>query len=157
MDNNALRITPEERHRFQVRVLPMFDDIAQAFLHAVTGDGSTSKLSTPLDYLDGKVDIDGVLYRRRQIILAIHDMKDELEVPLALQSKVLAKCIFLKLRPIPHLRLYRDIATAILRIEMVIRWTATQAHEAGAARPAARQEETPAGEDLLPATEQPVA
>ena len=54
-------------------------------------------------------------------------MKEDLEAPLALQKRALAELMSLKVRPAPQLQLYRDIATAILRMEVVIRSTARQA------------------------------
>jgi hypothetical protein len=54
-------------------------------------------------------------------------MKEDLEAPLALQKRALAGLMSLKVRPAPQLQLYRDIATAILRMEVVIRSTARQA------------------------------
>jgi len=41
-------------------------------------------------------------------------MKEDLEAPLALQKRALAELMSLKVRPAPQLKLYRDIATAIL-------------------------------------------
>ena len=69
--------------------------------------------------------------RNRAILLAIHDMKEDLEAPLALQKGALAELMSLKVRPAPQLKLYRDIATAILRMEVVIRSTAMQAMKNG--------------------------
>jgi hypothetical protein len=47
--------------------------------------------------------------------------------PLALQRKALAQLIALQMNPIPKLTLYRDVATAILRMEVVMRLSAAQA------------------------------
>ena len=61
-------------------------------------------------------------------------MKDNLEAPLALQETALAQLLSLKVWPTPELGLYRDIATALLRIEVVLRSTAMQAVENGETR-----------------------
>ena len=116
----------EARQRFQVSLLPVFsisDEIAHTFLKASHGKVHTSLQS----YLDGRVAIGGAYFARRAILLAIHDMKEDLEAPLALQKRALAELMSLKVRPVSHLQLYRDIATAILRMEVVIRSTARQA------------------------------
>jgi hypothetical protein len=55
------------------------------------------------------------------IILAIHDMKEGVEAPPALQSKTLSKLELLNVRPLPQVTFYYDIATAILRMEVVMR------------------------------------
>ncbi|MGB7918273.1 MAG: hypothetical protein WCF79_23775, partial [Rhodomicrobium sp.] len=78
-------------------------------------------------YLDGSVLINGAYCRRRTVLLAIHDMKDEREAPPALQSKTLSKLDLLNVRPVPQVIFYDDIATAILRMEVVIRLEAMQA------------------------------
>ena len=72
----------EARQRFQVSLLPVFDEIAHTFLKASHGKVHTSLQS----YLDGPVSIGDAYFTRRAILLAIHDMKDELEAPLALQE-----------------------------------------------------------------------
>ena len=81
--------------------------------------------------MDGGVAIDGAYFTRRAILLAIHDMKDNLKAPIALQETALAELLSLKVRPTPELKLYRDIATALLRMEVVLRSTAMQAVENG--------------------------
>ena len=53
---------------------------------------------------------------------AVHDMKEDLVAPLALQERALAELLSLKVWPAPELRLYRDLATALLRMEAVIRF-----------------------------------
>ncbi len=78
--------------------------------------------------------VGAAFYTRRAILLAIHDMKDDLEAPLALQERTLAQLLSLKVWPKPELKLYRDIATALLRMEVVIRSTALQALENGETR-----------------------
>ncbi len=59
--------------------------------------------------------------------MAVHDMIEDREAPLVLQRKALAQLIMLQMNPIPKLTLYRDIATAILRMEAVMRQSAAQA------------------------------
>ena len=113
----------EARQRFQVSLLPVFDEIAHTFLKTSHGKVHTSLQS----YLDGGGSIGDAYFTRRAILLAIHDMKEDLEAPLALQKRALAELMSLKVRPVSHLQLYRDIATAILRMEVVIRSTARQA------------------------------
>jgi len=71
--------------------------------------------------------VDGAFCRRRTVLLATHDMKEEREAPAALQKNALAKLESLDIKPIPPLRFYRDIATALLRMEVVIRLEAMQA------------------------------
>jgi hypothetical protein len=51
-------------------------------------------------------------------------MKEELDAPLALQERVHTKLASLKVRPAPELRRYQDIATALLRMEVVMRFQA---------------------------------
>ncbi|MGA9548727.1 MAG: hypothetical protein WBS14_13755, partial [Rhodomicrobium sp.] len=105
---------------FQGSLLSAFDKIAQTFLGTAHG-----KVHSSLQrYLDGGVAIGGAHFTRRAILLAIHDMKEDLEAPRALQERALAELLSLKVRPAPELRLYRDIATALLRMEVVIRATA---------------------------------
>src|SRR5271165_5212455 len=129
-ENTACLPVPETRRPFQVSLLSAFNEIAQTFLRTAHGDIYTSLQS----YLDGGVVIDGAYFTRRAILLAIHDMKDDLRAPLALQETVLAELLSLKVRPTPELKLYRDIATALLRMEIVLRLTALQAEEFGETR-----------------------
>jgi hypothetical protein len=117
-----------EWRRRQSSMLSTFEEIAQTFLNSVSGERGNSKVFTYLqDYLDGSVLTNGAYCRRRKILLAIHDMKEELEAPSALQSKTLAKLELLHLRPVPQVTFYQDVATAILRMEVVIRADAMQA------------------------------
>jgi len=111
-------------------LLPAFDEIAQTFLRTAHGNVYNSLQS----YLDGRVAIDGASFTRRAILLAIHDMKDDLKAPFALQETALAELRWLKVRPTPELELYRDVATALLRMEVVLRSTALQATENGETR-----------------------
>jgi hypothetical protein len=116
------------RRRLQSSLLSKFEEIAQTFLNMLTGERGNGKVFTSLqDYLDGSELVDGAYCRRRTVLLATHDMKEELEAPAALQSNTLAKLQSLEIRPVPQVRFYRDIATALLRIEVVIRLEAMQA------------------------------
>ena len=116
------------RRRLQSSLLSKFEEIAQTFLNMLTGERGNGKVFTSLqDYLDGSELVDGAYCRRRTVLLATHDMKEELEAPAALQSKTLAKLESLQIKPVPQVRLYRDIATALLRMEVVIRLEAMQA------------------------------
>ncbi len=100
--------------------LPLFDEIAQGFLKTLANHQASGEALACLDYLDGKVKIDGVLYMRRVVVLAIEDLKQHIEAPLPLRSEAYALMKLLKLDPIPELKLYRDLATAILRIDAAL-------------------------------------
>jgi len=121
-ENNAHVAVAEARRPFQVSLLSAFDEIARIFLKAARGSAYT----TLQDYLDGRVALGNAYFTRRAILLAIHDMKEDLDAPPALQERVFAKSASLKVRPAPELRLYRDIATALLRMEVVIRFQAVR-------------------------------
>ena len=125
--NNVNVAATETRRRFQTSLLQAFDEIAQGLLTAPHKIEHVSLQS----YLDGGVAIGGGFFRRRAILLAIHDMKEDMEAPLALQKRALDEFEPLKMRPAPSLKLYRDIATAILRMEVVMRSAALQAMEYG--------------------------
>lgn len=132
IDNNYLTVAEGQRS-LQPDILAAFDDIAQICLKlARSGQGSVKPLQ---DYLDGWVKIGGVSLRRRTVLLSIHDMKKETEAPLTLQRKVLAQVVALKMHPIPKLMLYRDIATALLRMEVVIRLAPAKEPKAMIPRP----------------------
>ncbi len=120
----------EARRRWQAGLLPAFDEITQMCLTIVRSAGKNGKVFASLQsYLDGGITIDGTSYRRRSILLAIHDMTEEKEAPAVFQSKILTQLRHLKVYPIPQLKLYPDIATALLRIEVVMRLSAIQARE----------------------------
>ena len=126
--NDKEVLTEAKKLRRQSSLLSMFEEIAQTFLSSVNGERGNAKVFTSLqDYLDGSVLINGAYCSRRAVLLAIHDLKEELEAPSALQSKTLAKLELLDVRPVPHVTFYQDIATAILRMEVVIRLEAMQA------------------------------
>ena len=126
--NDKEVLTEAEELRRQSSLLSTFEEIAHTCLSLVSGERENGKVFTSLqDYLDGSVLINGAYCRRRALLLAIHDLKEELEAPSALQSKTLAKLELLHLRPLPRVTFYQDIATAILRMEVVIRLEAMQA------------------------------
>ena len=118
--NNAPVVVTETSRPLQLRLLSAFDEIAQTYLKAARGSAHTHLQN----YLDGLVAIGDAHFTRRAILLAIHDMKEDLAAPFALQERTLAELLSLKVRPAPELRLYRDIATALLRMEVVIRFHA---------------------------------
>jgi hypothetical protein len=121
-ENNASMAVAEARRPVESSLLSTFDEIARTCLEGVRGSAHT-----PLqNYLDGQVAIGGASFTRRAILIAIHDMKEDLDAPVALQEGALAKLQSLKVRPAPELRLYRDLATALLRMEVVMRFRATK-------------------------------
>ena len=126
-DQEVLTEAEEQRGR-QSSLLSKFEEIAQTFLSLVSGERGYGKAFTSLqDYLDGSILIKGAYCRRRTVLLAIHDMKEELEAPPTLGSMTLSKLALWNVRPLPQVTFYRDIATAILRMEVVIRLEAMQA------------------------------
>ena len=126
--NDKEVLTEAEELRRQSSLLSTFEEIAQTFLSSVSGERGDGKVFTFLqDYLDGPVLINGAYCSRRTVLLAVHDMKDKQEAPPALQSKTLSKLDLLNVRPVPQVIFYDDIATAILRMEVVIRLEAMQA------------------------------
>jgi hypothetical protein len=103
-------------------LLSAFEEIAQTFLSLVGGVRGNGKAFFSLQhYLDSSVLINGAFCTRRTVLLAIHDMKEELEAPPTLGSMTLSKLALWNVRPLPQGTFYRDIATAILRMEVVIR------------------------------------
>jgi len=100
--------------------LPVFNQIAQGFLKTLASHGASSEVPACLGYLDGNVKIDGAAYSRRLVVLAVEDLKQQIEAPLPLAGEVYELMRLLELDPIPELRLYRDLATAILRIDAVL-------------------------------------
>ena len=126
--NDKEVLTEAEELRRQPSLLSTFEEIAHTSLSLVSGERGNGKVFTSLqDYLDGSVLINGAYCSRRTVLLAIHDMKDKQEAPLALQSKTLSKLDLLNVRPVAQVIFYDDIATAILRMEVVIRLEAMQA------------------------------
>ena len=85
--------------------LPLFDQIAQGFLKALwPAIKQAGTLYTGLDYLDGSVKIDGTAYARRVVVLAIEDMKQQIEAPLSLRNDAYAFMKLLGLDPVPELK-----------------------------------------------------
>ena len=107
-------------HGFHAVRLPLFDQIAQGFLNTLSCHEARSDVSACLSYLDGKIKIDGATYTRRLVVLAIEDLKQQIEAPLSLRSEAYELMKLLRLDPIPELKLYRDLATAILRIDAAL-------------------------------------
>jgi hypothetical protein len=114
---NEQSLTAAGSQGFQTGRLPLFDQIAQGFLKALANHQANSEASSCLRYLDGKVKIDGTTYSRRVLVLAVEDMKQPTEAPLPLRSEAYAFMKLLELNPVLELKLYRDVATAILRID----------------------------------------
>lgn len=113
--------------RLQSSLLSKFQEVAQSFLTMSGGERGNKKAFAALqDYLDGSELVDGAYCRRRTVLLAIHDMKEDREAPASLQNKTLALLRSLDIRPLPPVKCYRDIATALLRLEVVIRLEAMQ-------------------------------
>ena len=126
-DKMVLTEAEEERPR-PSSLLSTFEEIAQTFLSLVSGERGNGKDFISLqDYLDSSILINGAYCTRRTVLLAIHDMKEELEAPPTLGSMTLSKLALWNVRPLPQVTFYRDIATAILRMEVVIRLEAMQA------------------------------
>ena len=126
--NDKEVLTEAEELRRQSSLLSTFEEIAHTSLSLVSGERGNGKVFTSLqDYLDGSVLINGAYCGRRTVLLAVHDMKDKQQAPSALQSKTLSKLELLNVRPVPQVIFYDDIATAILRMEVVIRLEAMQA------------------------------
>ncbi len=121
---NQYKAIVERRRHVQPSLLPVFDEIAQNCLKLMRGgQGGVAPLQS---YLDGKINTHGVACSRRSVLLAIHDMVQDTEAPLALQRKALSQLIMLRMKQIPKLALYREIATSILRMEIVLREAAVQ-------------------------------
>ena len=122
MNDNACLAGTEVRRPFHVSLLSAFDEIAGTVLQT-----ASEKVHIPLQsYLDGRVLVGDAYVSRRAILLAIHDMKEDLEAPPALQERTLAEVESLKVQPAPELKLYRDIASALLRMEVVVRFQAVR-------------------------------
>ena len=117
----------ERRRHVHASLLPAFDEIVQSCVKiAQSARGTGNAFSSLQSYLDERVIAGGASFQRRSVLLAVHDMIEDREAPLALQRKALAQLIMLQMHPIPKLTLYRDIATAILRMEVVMRLSPPQ-------------------------------
>jgi hypothetical protein len=117
--SKELETAAEARRHFYAGRLPLFNQIAQGFLEAAASQKKCG-LFAVLNYLDGAVMIDGALFTRRAVVLAIEDLKQHIEAPATLQSEARAQMSMLKLEPIPELKLYGDIASAILRMDAAL-------------------------------------
>ncbi len=127
MNEKEVVTEADERRRLQSSLLSKFEEIAHTFLNMLTGERGNGQVFASLqDYLDGAVVVDGAYCRRRTVLLAIHDMKEEGVAPPALQRSTLAKLESLNVCPLPEAKLYRDIATSILRMEVIVRLEAMQ-------------------------------
>ena len=109
------------RRRFYAGRLPLFEQIAYVFLSTVASHQKRDELFTVSKYLDGAIKIDGASHRRRDFVLAIEESKQRIAAPSDLRSEVIARMRLLKLDPIPELKFFRDIATAILRMDVALR------------------------------------
>ncbi len=128
MKFNQYAAIVERRREVHASLLPTFDEIVQSCVKiAQAARGIGNAFSSLQSYLDEGVIAGGVSCQRRSVLLAVHDMIEDREAPLALQRKALAQLILLQMHPVPKLTLYRDIATAILRMEAVMRLSAAQA------------------------------
>jgi hypothetical protein len=115
--------TAEARRYFYAGRLPLFEHIAVGFLKAVS-NRRNGGLFTVLNYLDEAVMIDGAIYTRRVVLLAMEDFGQHIEAPLTLQSEAATQMRLLGLNPVPELKLYSNIATAILRMDAALRLNA---------------------------------
>ena len=139
----------ERRRHVHTSLLPAFDEIVQSCVKiAQAGRGTGNAFSSLQSYLDERVIAGGVSCQRRSVLLAVHDMIEDREAPLALQRKALAQLISLQMHPVPKLTLYRDIATAILRMEAVMRQSAAQAPKEQKREPIPAPASLPHWEDL---------
>ena len=112
--------TAEARQHLYGGRLPLFDQIAHGFIKCLAAYRQEGEPRDCLNYLDGKLKIDGTACTRRTVVLAIEDLKQQIEAPLPLRSEVYTQMKLLKLDPVPELKLYRDLATAILRIDAAL-------------------------------------
>ncbi|MGO9483268.1 MAG: hypothetical protein ACLPX9_01615 [Rhodomicrobium sp.] len=116
-------ISTEPGHGSYAGRLSLFDQIAQGFLNALVNHLASGEALACLDYLDGKVKIDDASCTRRLVVFAIEDLKQQIEAPLLLCSAAYALMKLLKLDPTRELKQYRDLATAILRIDAALHLT----------------------------------
>jgi hypothetical protein len=132
--NQKLAAAAEARRLLEAGRLPLFDRIAQGFFKAASSLQESGGVFS-LSYLDGVVKIEGASYTRRAIVLQVEDLKQQVEAPLSLQNEAFAQMSLLKLDPIPELKFYRDIATAILRMEAALHLTRLNSPEASDSGP----------------------
>ncbi len=136
MDRNEVAAAAEARRRWQASILAAFNEIAQTYLTAMPSKRVTAEVFYSLQkYLDGTVMINGAPFNRRGVLLAVHDMKEKMEAPVTLRKRTEARSMALEMQPLPELKHASDIATAILRVEAVIRQSAKKAPQAEEPRP----------------------
>ena len=136
MDSNELPADAEACRRLQASILASFNEIAQTYLNAMRGKRVTAEIFASLQkYLDGTAVIHGTRFRRRGVLLAVHDIREKIEAPVTLQRTTKTQSMSLKMQPLPEIKYCSDVATAILRIEVVIRQAANQAPQAQERQP----------------------
>jgi hypothetical protein len=121
--NQNLAITEGPGKAANTGGLPLFDQIARGFLKELANRRNKESIPSCAQYLDGKENIDGTFYTRRLVVLAVEDLKQPIEAPLPLCGKAAEQMGRLKLGPIPKLVHYRELATAILRIDAALQLT----------------------------------
>jgi hypothetical protein len=126
MDSDEIKAAGARRRR-QKRILAAFGEIAPVYLSGVRGNRITpDNFASLQQYLDEKIAINGGRDRRRAVLLAVHDMKEKIEAPALLRNVTKARLMSLRMQPIPKLESYSDVATALLRMEAVMRESASQ-------------------------------
>jgi hypothetical protein len=100
--------------------LPLFDQIVRGFLKELSNHKAGVQAASRLEYLDGRISIAGQWCSRRTLILAIEDLKDQIEAPQLLRREVRDFMKLLGFDHIPELKMYRDVATAIMRIDAAL-------------------------------------
>lgn len=129
--NNHKSLSAEASPRSQANILTEFNGIVETYLNAIPRKRLNAEAFYALQkYLDETVSIDGVRFRRRGVLLAVHDMKEKVEAPAVLQERTRVRAMSLEMRPLPELKHCSDIATAILRAEAVMRQSAREAPQA---------------------------
>ena len=127
MHEKEVTTEAEGRCDLQSSLLSKFEEIAHTFLAMLSGERGNRKAFASLqEYLDGSEVVNGAYCRRRTVLLATHDLNEGREAPVWLQTSTLAKLESLDIRPLPPVKFYSDIATALLRMEVVIRLEAMQ-------------------------------
>jgi hypothetical protein len=126
----------EARRGLESSILAAFSEISRTYLSAMQNKQMTLQFFTSLQtYLDGIVVINGARLTRRGVLLAVHDMKEGMEAPATLRMATKARLMALQMQPLPELKHCSTIATAILRIEAVLRQSVDQAPQAEEPQP----------------------
>jgi len=110
----------EGSRRFVAKMLPLFDEIAEEFLNAVAAARARADIVACQKYLHETVRIDGEPYDRRVVVTVIEQMEKDQEAPEVLQRKASAHLLSLGFTPVGQLKLYRDVAGAILRMDTAL-------------------------------------